>query len=580
MKTNDHCAWQPRILFVSTYQPGQCGLATFTYDLRRAVTSLRENAQASVIALTRDITLAYPSEVVFEIRQDMRSDYIVAAEYANYSAAEVICLQHEYGIFGGEDGRYIIEFLKKVHRPVVTTLHTVRPDPSPGQRETLTQVASLSDHLVVLDGRAIPVLKDVYKVPEEKVTFIPDGVPDGFLELFERVAARPRTPTPPPIPGPAGVRFVPDKIRLDHLARLTDDTSVIQHATYDVPDRRSGYAIDDAARALVVVLMHFIRHEDKRALELAAIYLSHLQQAQMPAGNFHNCMSYRREFLDEGGSEDTLGCAMWGLGVAVALTPDEGMRALSHQMFERGLGALDLYHPRAIAYAICGLSGFLRRYEGATRARRKLMALADMLAAWFERTSDESWRWFGEEMTYANAKMPYAMLLAYHATGDDRFKRIGLESLDFLLGATYHDGYFDFIGNRGWYRRGSDRAIFSQQPIEAGFTAEACLAAYEITGMQRYLEAAEAAAEWLLGRNKLCAKLYDFSTGACADGLEPHGPSMNQGAESAICAMLAMLTIKSLHDGLIETDIPAVPVEETVATGSGIVTGEFVTTRE
>lgn len=183
MKTNAGCALGPRILFVSAYPPRKCGLATFTHDLLAAVRSLCEGAQASVIAVTRDDPVAYPPEVVFEIRQDRLADYSVAAEYANYSAVDVICLQHEFGIFGGKEGRYVTEFLKKARKPVVTTLHTVMREPPPGYRDSLAQVATLSDHLVVLNGRAIPILKDVYGIPEEKISFIHHGVPDvTFLD--------------------------------------------------------------------------------------------------------------------------------------------------------------------------------------------------------------------------------------------------------------------------------------------------------------------------------------------------------------------------------------------------------------
>ena len=581
MKTNDNCASPPRILFVSPYRPRESDLATFTRHLREAISTLCENARAAVIALTEGNAVDYPPEVIFEIRQDRVIDYIVAAEYAKYSYTDVICVQHESDIFGGEEGRYITEFLNKSRKPVVTTLHTVLPDPSPGQRESLAQVVALSDHLVVPNSSAIPILKDDYGIPENKVSFIQQTdwleAAREYLEVFARIATRPRMPAAPPIPDPSSVRFILEKIKLDHLIRLTDDTGLIRNATYEIPDRRSGYSCDDAARALVVTLMHFIIHDDKRALELASKYLSFLQQAQMPDGKFQNFMSYDRRLSDEGTNEDTFGRALWGLGAAVALAPDEGMRVLSRTMFERGLEALDLHHPRAIAYGVCGLSSFLRRYEGATAVRRKLVALTDYLAESFERSSDEGWRWFDEEMTCANAKLPHAMLLAYRATGIERFKNIGLESLDCLLDVTYHDGYFDFIGNRGWYRRGGERAVFSQQPIEAGYTAEACMAAYGVTRRQRFLDAAEAAAEWLLGRNQLYAKLYDFSTGACADALEPSGSSMKQGAEAAVCSMLALLSIKTLSRGLIESEMAVTPVEKSVATGTGVVTGEFVT---
>ena len=140
-----------------------------------------------------------------------------------------------------------------------------------------------------------------------------------------------------------------------------------------------------------------------------------------------------------------------------------------------------------------------------------------------------AWRRFGDDLTYANAKMPQALLLAYDVTGTARFRDIGLAPLDFLLAETYHDGYFDFIGNQGWYRRGGTRATLGQQPLEVGYTAEACLTAHDLTGEQCYLHLARAAAEWLRGRNRFSARPYDLATGTCADGMDPQGPSLNQG---------------------------------------------------
>lgn len=773
-----------RECFVGTYPPRECGIATFTYDLRRAVCALRAESQPDVIALTntsanshsvRSDNYSYPPEVVFEIRQQRLSDYRLAAEYVNLSGVEVVNVQHEFGIFGGPEGRYLTEFLKGLRKPVVTTLHTVLAEPQPGYLDSLRRVAALSDHLVVLNSRAIPILQDLYGVPAEKVTLIHHGVPDvpfvdpnyykdkfgvegrlviltfgllsrnkgielmlealpavvrthpevvylvlgathpevrrndgeeyrlwlqrrvrelkledhvifydryvelsellefigacdiyvtpyqsreqivsgtlayavgmgkavvstpylyaeellaegrgalvGFgdygalsetlcrlienqaerhqmrkrayeygrqmiwpevgrryLELFARVASeyQPK-PTARPLTTLASAQAELPEIRLAHLRRLTDDTGIIQHATCGVPDRRHGYSTDDAARALVVALLHHHQSGDESVIDLAARYLSFLQYAQLPDGHFHNLMNYRREFLDERGSEDTLGRALWGLGTTVALAPDDGMRALARQMFERALGVLELEHPRAMAYAICGLYNFLEHYDGAAQVRRKLVDLADRLAEIYAANAESAecgktiesasknepqfpnrtppstlrlphssqWRWFGDDVTYANAKMPQAMLLAFRVTGDERFRRTGLESLDFLLELTCRDGHFDFVGNQGWYRRGGERAVFGQQPIEAAYTAEACLTAYEVTGEPRYLELARAAAEWLLGRNRLGARLYDFTTGACADGLDPQGVSLNQGAESVICGLLTLLAVSA-----------------------------------
>ena len=731
----------PSICFVSSYPPRECGIATFAHDLRHAIGRLRSDAKNSVIAMTNTPEgYDYPREVVFEIRQHEIGDYGLAAEYANLSGFDVVCIQHEFGIFGGPEGRYVTEMMQKLRGPVVSILHTVPAGTSHEYRESLMRVAALSDHLVVLSSKAGMILKDVYGVTENKIHLIHHGVPEapfidpnyykdnfaaegklviltfGFLNrnkgiemvlealpavvrahpevvyivlgethpevkrlegeeyrlwlqkrvielgLTEHVVFDPRfvelgellefigacdiyvTPyrsreqivsgtlayavgmgkavvsTPylyaeellaegrgllvdfgdsegltgrlleliekpairhrmrkvayqygrrmiwpevsrrylelfdhaagtyrgkaiprlsrnlPPVP-----YALPDA-KLDHLARLTDDTGIIQHATYGVPDRRFGYSTDDAARALVVVLMHYEREGDELSLSLINRYLSFLQYQQLPDGHFHNFMDYARHHADERGSEDTLGRALWGLGEAVAHGPTEITRGLAGEMFEKALGSLQLQHPRAMAYAICGLYGFLQKYSGAALARRKLRELANHLAGWFKPDSAE-WRWFGDELTYANAKMPHAMLLAFKATGEERFKQIGLDSLDFLLRVTYRRDHFDFIGNQGWYCWGGERAVLSQQPIEAGYTAEACLEAYDITGTSQYLDKARAAAEWLLGRNRLGARLYDCTTGACSDGLDPHGPSMNQGAESVICALLALLVV-------------------------------------
>jgi glycosyltransferase involved in cell wall biosynthesis len=728
-----------KVCFVGTYPPRECGIATFTSDLRRAVGECDGGVQTVVVAVTKTRNDGErPPEVVFEIRQERLHDYRLAAEYINFSGAGLVCLQHEFGIFGGADGGHVTELLRHLRLPVVTTLHTVVGEPPCGLRDTLVRVASASDHLVVLNSRAVPLLSDVYAIPSDKVSLIHHGVPDvpfldpnyykdkfgvegrlvmltfgllsrnkgiettlealpqivrahpevvylvlgathpevkrrdgeeyrRFLQqrvhdlgleahvrfhdryvsfdelcefigacdiyvttyrakeqivsgtlayavgmgkavvstpylyaeellasgrgrltcfgdahqlarainelivgeaarhrmrkrayefgrrmtwpevgkeyaaLFERVASRYQSAARLRKARVVGAEL--PAIKLDHLVMLTDDTGVIQHATYGVPDRRHGYSTDDAARALVAVLAHYRQFGDAPAPALATKYLSFLRHAQLPSGHFHNFMRYDRRFNDEDGGEDTLGRALWGLGVAVSYGHNEGARALAREMFERALGALDLRHPHAAAYAVCGLHAFLKRYDGATRVRQKLRELADCLASLYEQNRREDWRWFWDTLTYGNAKLPQAMLLAHEATGEGRFLKAGLESLDFLLAETYREGRFDFVGNRGWYRRGGERAVFGQQSIEAGYTAEACSTAYEVTGERRYLELASAAVEWLLGRNRLRAPLYDPATGACADGLDAHGPSMNQGAESVICCVLGLLSV-------------------------------------
>jgi uncharacterized protein YyaL (SSP411 family) len=335
------------------------------------------------------------------------------------------------------------------------------------------------------------------------------------------------------------------EINLDHLIRLTDDTGIIQHATYGIPDRRSGYSADDIGRALVLAMEHYRQFRDAESWSLVPKYLSFLQHAQLPDGRFHNFMNYARQFTDEVGSEDTQGRVLWGLGSVVAASRDYSARALARELFENALPKLKLKHPRALAYAICGQYEFLRRYDGAAQVRRRLEDLAGRLARIYEQSNSKDWHWFGDGLTYANAKMPQALLLAADVTGEERFFKIGIHSLEFLLAQTYRDGMFDFPGNQGWQRRHGKRAIFGQQPIEAGYMAEALMTASRITCEERYEQLAQTAVEWLLGRNRLGAALYDPHSGACADGLDARGASLNQGAESVICCLLGLLSLRA-----------------------------------
>jgi hypothetical protein len=372
-----------------------------------------------------------------------------------------------------------------------------------------------------------------------------------YLDVFDRVTA---TTGRPVRQAAAYSKLDLPEIKLDHLLRLTDDTGIIQHATYGIPDRRSGYSTEDVARALVVSIMYYQQFADEAALELVTKYLSFLQRAQMSSGRFHTFMNYERRFIDDVGSEDTQGRALWGLGTAVAHGHNEGTRALAREMFEKGIFKLKLTHPRSLAYAICGLNAFLQRYDGAARIRRRLESFAGRLASWYERSSNAKWQWFGDEMTYASAKLPQAMLLAAETTGEKRFLTIGLSSLDFLLVQTYRDGQFDFPGNRGWYKRKGTRAVFGQQPIEAGYMADALMTAADLTQDPKYLKLAVAAVEWLLGRNRLGTPLYDLGTGSCADGLDSRGPSMNLGAESVICCLLGLLSVSRQTVRRLEND--------------------------
>lgn len=333
------------------------------------------------------------------------------------------------------------------------------------------------------------------------------------------------------------------EIKLDHLFRLTDETGIIQHSVYGVPDRRFGYSTDDVARALVVALGAYHQMKEERFLTLANTYIAFLRHAQNGGGRFRNFMDYTRQFTEGQESEDTSGRAIWGLGYGVHRGPTEWFRVLCRELLEKAITNIAMEHPMAKAYTMVGLYHFLQRYNSATAIKRVLQTLADELVESYGQRKKDGWPWFSDSVTYGNTKIPQALLLAYKILNNEVYRTVGLESLDFLTQATYKKEHFEFVGNAGWYEKGKEKSPFDQQPIDAGYAVETYLLAYEVTGEQRYLALAQAAFDWFFGRNCLGVSLYDFAQGACYDGLTAHGPNLNQGAESTITFLLANLAM-------------------------------------
>jgi hypothetical protein len=259
-------------------------------------------------------------------------------------------------------------------------------------------------------------------------------------------------------------------------------------------------------------------------------------------------MSYDRKFLDDQGGEDTLGRVLWGLGTVVRWGPKEQMRALAQNMMAQAAPRIaELKTIRGKAYAIIGMYHLLERFEGASQFRRLLTQLADDLVNLYKENRDENWHWFEDAMTYGNAKIPEALLRSYQMIQNEEYLNVALESLDFITKEQLNGIYFELIGNEGWYPKGGEKALFGQQPIDAGYLVEAYVIASEITNGPRYLNLARLAYEWFLGRNRLNAALYDFADGSVSDGLDSNGISANQGAESVVCYLLAVLGLSELN---------------------------------
>jgi len=356
------------------------------------------------------------------------------------------------------------------------------------------------------------------------------------------------------------------ELRLDHLIRMTDDTGLLQHAAHSVPDRRHGYCVDDNARALIVTLLARRASDSKETERLITIYLSYLHHSQGEDGQFQNFMDFRRNPDRETGSEDCMGRALWALGLAVELAQNEGHRQLARSMFHKAMTLPLTYGPRGCALGIMGLDAYLQHEPDHGLARATLDSLGATLIRRFEESADEEWRWFEPELTYENALLPLALFKFSMLTGDETALRVARESLSFLEELCFAGGHLQLIGNGGWHARGRERVVADEQPIDASAFVLAFRAAHAATGDRRYLARMRESFEWFLGANRLGLSLYDASTAGCQDGLGTHEVNRNQGAESLVSFLLALLAMLGLaDDGLDRDDVETTAIEPSVA---------------
>ena len=740
-----------RIAFVGNYLPRQCGIATFTTDLCAALASEFGGDRLFAIPVNDpDSAYDYPSQVRLELDQEDQTSYERAAEFLNFNGNDLVCLQHEYGIYGGVAGRYILTLLGKLKMPVVTTLHTVLRDPNPDQRVVLEEIARLSDRLVVMSEQAAQFLRDIYSIPGGKIDIIPHGVPDfqfmdpnffkdrfgaegksvlltfGLLspnkgienviralpailathpnlvyvvsgvthphirrsqgeryreallalaeelgvapnlilvnrfvsaeELVEHVGAADIYITPyrqeaqivsgtlaialgagkAVISTPywharellAGGRGVivpfenPDAIAVavlrlldnegerhamrkraylhsretiwqktaqkymtsfqrarfertlhpmaahkgdvaigamdylpavnpEHMFRLSDDTGILQHAIFSVPNNSEGYTTDDNARALVVSTL-LSESLDEAAgspvVNLSHRYLAFLWLAFNPvAGRFRNFLSYDRRWLEDIGSDDSHGRALWALGTVLGRSPNAGLRGAAGRLFEAAVPAtLKFTSPRAWAFSILGMQAYLDWIPGDRAVQGARNALANRLLDIYERTHSSTWRWFERSLSYSNARLSQALILAGWRSDNQRMIEAGMDSLKWLVAEQHRDDAEVFvpIGSNGFFIEGSEKARFDQQPVEACATVAACLEVYRLTEEANWLDEAQRVFRWFLGKNDLRVPLYDASTGGCRDGLHPDRINENQGAESTLSFLMALLEMQ------------------------------------
>ncbi|WP_293901745.1 glycosyltransferase [Sphingobacterium sp. UBA5670] len=336
-------------------------------------------------------------------------------------------------------------------------------------------------------------------------------------------------------------------VNLDHIFRMSEKRGFVQFADISSPDLASGYALDDNARALIVMLHHYKSYESYEDIALIQKYLDFIAYCMQRDGTFLNYVDGHGNFTVQNGQEnleDANGRAVWALGEVIGLADllPERIVKLALELLERASRhAMVYYSTRSMAFTIKGLS-----FMKSKNYKAIIEVLADRLAAMFEQESTAEWQWFESYLTYGNSVIPEAMLIAYEATGNSTYKDIAYQSFDFLLNRIIVDNEIHVVSNKGWAQRGQpiSEPRGGEQPIDVAYTIIALDRFYKFTKDEQYKKTIRIAFEWFLGRNHLCQIVYNPVTGGCFDGLEEHEVNINQGAESTISYLMARLKME------------------------------------
>ncbi len=739
------------LALVGNYLPRLCGIATFTTDLTEAIVAAYPGIKTFAIPVTDTAKgYQYPERVRFEIQQNDLASYRYAADFLNISKVDTVCLQHEYGIFGGLAGSHILTFVRELRVPLVTVLHTVIKEPNDNQRRVMNEIAKQSDRLVVMSKLGAQILNENYSVPDQKIDYIPHGIHDvpfidpnfykdkfgvegkkvlltfGLLapgkgieqvikalpdiikkdpdvvfivlgvthpnvkkhdgesyrlslehlacqlgvaeyvafynrfvsqkELLEFIGAADIYITPylqkaqitsgtlayatgmgkavistpywyaeellnddrgvlVPFADASAIavatldlladenkrhamrrrafeygrqmiwpvvaeRFVQcfDKVHenraiqphiysnalalharprelpevdLQHLRRMTDNTGLLQHATFTIPNYKDGYTTDDTARGLIfATVLDDSGHYTEEAQDLSVRYLAFLLHAFNPSNKcFRNFMGYDRRWLEHKGSEDSHGRALWALGTVIGRSDVAMYRGTAAHVFDQALSTcITITSPRSWAFTLLGISEYMTHFSGDRKVQAIRKILTERLFQLLQKVTGSGWIWFEDSLTYANGVLPHALLISGEAMGDKTMVEAALEALEWLCDVqSLESGWFSPIGADGFYVRGGQRARFDQQPIEAQTMVSACLAAYRQTENLIWWDRARWVFDWFLGMNDLSEALYDTASGSCRDGLHADRPNENRGAEATLAFLHSLVEMRAME---------------------------------
>jgi glycosyltransferase involved in cell wall biosynthesis len=350
-------------------------------------------------------------------------------------------------------------------------------------------------------------------------------------------------------------------LKLDHLARMTDSTGLFQHAIFTVPNFSEGWCTDDNSRAFILsVLLDEMEEEPEDVRTLATTYAAFLHHAfDAKTKRFHNHLSFDRRWLDEMGSEDSHGRALWALGMGVGHSPYRSFQVMCGQIFAQALPVVTGFtSPRAWAFALLGIHEYLQRLSGDRLAQQVRETLTSRLMELFDRSTQADWPWFEDVLSYDNAKLAHALIQSGRATGQKPVLDRGLGALRWLAQVqAAENGDFRPIGSNGFYPRGGVRATFDQQPIEAHSMLSACLEAYRTTNDPWWYEQGQRAFDWFLGWNDLGLELYSPNTGGCRDALHVDRVNQNQGAESTLAFLLSLAELQIVQNAVTIFNHPA-----------------------
>jgi glycosyltransferase involved in cell wall biosynthesis len=338
-------------------------------------------------------------------------------------------------------------------------------------------------------------------------------------------------------------------INLSHIKKMTTDVGIIQFSIINQPDLSSGYTLDDNARALVAMCMHYEWSRDEADLKAIRIYLNFIQYCQQPKGDFLNYMDSDDCFTPqnyETNLSDANGRAIWALGYLIsksALLPKD-LIEMAENILDAALPQVEhIYSTRSMAFIIKGLY-YCNLEKKSLEKTALIKILADRLVQMYRHEAEQDWAWYESYLTYGNSLLPEALLCAYLDTDDFTYKNIAKTTFDFLLSNTFNEQGIKVISHNGWFQKGQEIEEHGEQPIDVAYTILALSKFYNVFKEADYLVKMKTAFNWFLGKNHLHQIIYNPCTGGCYDGLEESYVNLNQGSESSVSYLMARMTFE------------------------------------